>query len=49
MRNEKMNKRKAFYILLAILVSAAVWVFVDEIGNNGGPFLVDVKITSIPM
>ena len=49
MRNEKMNKRKAFYILLAILVSAAVWVFVDEIGNNGGPFLVDVKITGIPV
>lgn len=49
MRNEKMNKRKAFYILLAILISAALWYFVDEFGNGGGPYLVEQKVTDIPI
>lgn len=49
MRNEKMNKRKAFYILLAILISAAIWYFVDEFGNGGGPYLVEQKVTDIPI
>ena len=29
MGNKKMNRRKAFYILVAILVSAAIWFYVD--------------------
>ena len=49
MRNEKMNKRKAFYILLAILISAAIWYFVDEFRNGGGPCVLEPKVTDIPI
>ncbi len=49
MQNEKMNRRKAFYILLAILASVAIWFYVDEFGNNGSARLVETKITDIPI
>lgn len=49
MGNEQANKRKALYILLSILIATAVWAFVDEFGNNGGPFLVEQKVTDIPI
>ena len=49
MGNKKMSKRKAFYILLAILVSAAIWFYVDEFGNNGSARLVEQKVTDIPI
>ena len=49
MQNEKMNHRKILYILLSILIAAAVWAFVDEFGNNGAPFLVEQKVTDIPI
>ena len=49
MRNEKMSKRKVLYVLLAIFVSAAIWFYVDEFGNNGGPRMVEQKVTDIPI
>lgn len=49
MRNEKTNKWKVLYILLSVLIAAATWFFVDGYGNNGGPFLVNQKITNIPI
>ena len=49
MGNKKMNRRKAFYILVAILVSAAIWFYVDEFGNNGSARLVEQKVTDIPI
>ncbi|MBP3509940.1 CdaR family protein [Oscillibacter sp.] len=49
MQNEKMSKRKVLYILLSVLIAAAVWAFVDEFGNNGGPFLVEQRIADIPI
>ena len=49
MQNEKMSKRKVLYILLSVLIAAAVWAFVDEFGNNGGPLLVEQRIADIPI
>lgn len=49
MRNEKMNRRKVLYILLAVLISSAIWFYVDEFGNNGGARLVEQKVTDIPI
>lgn len=49
MPNEGMRKRKAVYILLALLMAAAVWLYVDNFGNNGGPRQVEVELTGIPI
>ena len=49
MQNEKMSTRKILYILLSVLIAAAVWFYVDEFGNNGGARLVEQKITDIPI
>ena len=49
MRNEKTNRRKVLYILLAVLISSAIWFYVDEFGNNGGARLVEQKVTDIPI
>ena len=49
MQNEKVNTRKVLYILLSVLIAAAVWFYVDEFGNNGGARLVEEKITDIPI
>ena len=49
MQNEKMSRRKVLYILLSVLIAAAVWFYVDEFGNNGGARLVEQRITDIPI
>ena len=49
MQNEKVNTRKVLYILLSVLIAAAVWFYVDEFGNNGGARLVEEKVTDIPI
>jgi YbbR domain-containing protein len=41
--------RKVFYILLAFLVAALVWFYVDMFGNNGGPYSATVTISDIPI
>lgn len=47
--DEKKNPKKVIYILLAVLVSVAIWFYVDEFGNNGGPRLVEQEVTGIPI
>ncbi len=49
MQSEGRRKQKMVYILLALLLAAAVWLFVDLFGNNGGPRLVEQKISEIPI
>lgn len=49
MRSEKNSKRKVLYLLLAVLVAAAIWFFVDETSNNGSPRLTERVITGIPI
>ena len=45
-----MNRRNALYIVLSILVAAAIWLFVDQIsGPNGGPTTCTREITDIPI
>ena len=47
--DKKMNRIKAFYIALSILVAAAVWLFVDLTSENGSPRKVERIITDIPI
>lgn len=49
MQSEGMRKRKVIYILLALLMASAVWLYVDIFGNNGGARLVEKEITGIPI
>jgi len=50
MRNESnFGKRKSFYLLISVLVAAAMWFFVDEYGYNGGAHPAKVTITDIPI
>lgn len=49
MQNEKLNRRKIFYMFLALLAAVAIWFYVDEFGNNGTARLVEEKITDIPI
>ena len=49
MQNEKISTRKVLYILLPVLIAAAVWFYVDEFGNNGEARLVEERITDIPI
>lgn len=49
MPSEGMRRRKVVYILLALLMAAAVWLYVDNFGNNGGPRLTEQEITGIPI
>lgn len=49
MGNEGSRKQKILYILLALLLSTAIWLFVDIFGNNGGPRLVETDILEIPI
>ena len=48
MQNEK-NPRRALYILLSVLIALAIWIYVDEFGNNGGARLVKQEVTDIPI
>ena len=47
--NDELKKRKGVYLLLAVLVAVSLWVYVDEFGNNGGPYETEVVITDIPI
>ena len=47
--NDELKKRKGVYLLLAVLAAVALWVYVDEFGNNGGPYETEVVITDIPI
>lgn len=49
MQSENSSKRKILSILLALVVAATVWVYVDEFGNNGGHFLTEKTFTDIPI
>lgn len=49
MQSEKNSKRKALYLLLAILVAAGIWYFVDEKGNNGSYYPSEREIKGIPI
>lgn len=44
-----MRKQKILYILLALLLAMAIWLFVDLFGNNGGPRLVETEILDVPI
>lgn len=37
------------YLLLAVVMAAAIWFYVDSYGNNGGAFYARQKITDIPI
>ena len=47
--NDELKKRKGVYVLLAVLVAVSLWFYVDEFGNNGGPYETEVVITDIPI
>ena len=49
MQNEQGKKRKALYILLALLAAISTWIYADEFGNNGGHRLIEKTITDIPV
>ena len=50
MQNEnKLSKRKSFYLLLSIFAAVAMWFFVDEFGYNGGAHPAKVTISDIPI
>ena len=47
--NDELKKRKGVYLLLAVLAAVALWFYVDEFGNNGGPYETEVVINDIPI
>lgn len=49
MRSELNNKRKVLYLLLAILVAAGMWFFVDKYGNNGSYYVSKREIKDVPI
>lgn len=50
MQNEKgPSQWKSLYMLLAVVAAIAMWFFVDEFGNNGGPHTAKVTISDIPI
>lgn len=50
MQNEKGSSQwKSLYMLLAVVAAIAMWFFVDEFGNNGGPHTAKVTINDIPI
>jgi len=49
MENNQNSRKKGVYILLAIFIASAIWFFVDEYGNNGGPYLQEKTIENIPI
>lgn len=44
-----MRNRKLLYILLALLVAVAMWLYVDMFGNNGSPMDAETTVTDIPI
>lgn len=48
---EEHNKKtpKGLYLLVAFVVAAGIWFFVDLYGNNGGAFSAQQRITGIPI
>lgn len=46
---EIIQNRKILYILLALLVAVAIWIFVDMFGNNGSYFSKEITITEVPI
>ncbi|MDD3346305.1 CdaR family protein [Oscillibacter sp.] len=50
MNSERISRRKALYIVLSILVAAAIWFFVDQItGPSNGPRTRPRVIADIPI
>ena len=49
MTSETMRNRKLLYILLALLVAVAMWLYVDMFGNNGSPMDAETTVTDIPI
>lgn len=47
--NDELRKRKGLYLLLAIMIAVALWVYVDEFGNDGRPYETQVTISDIPI
>lgn len=45
----KQRIKKALYIVLSILVGAAIWVAVDQTSNNGNARLIDKEFTGLPI
>lgn len=45
--NDELRKRKGLYLLLAILIAVALWVYVDEFGNDGRPYETQITISDI--
>ena len=49
MTSETMRNRKLLYILLALLVAVAMWLYVARCANNGGPLAAETTVTDIPI
>ncbi|MBE6995685.1 MAG: hypothetical protein E7429_02995 [Ruminococcaceae bacterium] len=49
MENNQNKNKKGVYILLSIFIASAIWFFVDEYGNNGGPYLQEKTVEDIPI
>lgn len=49
MNEQHTNARKVLYILLAIVIAAVIWLYVDEFGNNGTARTKQVTIDEIPI
>lgn len=49
MENEKINKRKGFYLILALFVALMIWLYVDEFGVNGSPRACSQEYNKIPI
>lgn len=49
MQSENMNKRKAIYILLSLLIAFSMWFYVDMFGNNGSYRPTQKTVENIPI
>lgn len=49
MENEKNDKRKGFYLILALLVALVIWAYVDEFGSDGNPRFRSREYNEIPI
>lgn len=49
MENEKNDKRKGFYLILALLVALVIWTYVDEFGSDGNPRIRSREYNEIPI
>lgn len=49
MQNENQNARKALYLAMAVFVALVIWLFVDNVGDNGNPRLHKKEFENIPI